>query len=304
MDPMGYMSWSSKWDGLIAWNCWDTWVKVLGQSLCSPISHQFHGLKLLQEMPKNLWAAGPPWPFVFDSCHFWVKNSIAKRDLAFGKAKVTRIMPNKMSQFSKHAGKSQPFGTHGQTVANQLRNRIQQSSSKHKKTIGQQPPKTSTLCKSLPTQAENHQTKPFCTPPGAQRWEDPQRHPQCCPIYQKSSVSGLQSYVFQPMEGKNVIRFMNRIRESDPLSPIQNKDNKNASETYKAIPTHQTHGRAKSSIDVNGIYGISTPPSHNCQEQLSEKHPLRNPPIPKKMFTQHPNHKKSQLHSPSPRHGA
>lgn len=187
-----------------------------------------------------------------------------------------------MSQFSKHAGKSQPFGTHGQTVANQLRNRIQKSSSKHKKTIGQQPPKTSTLCKSLPTQAENHQTKPFCTPPGAQRWEDPQRHPQCCPIYQKSSVSGLQSYVFQPMEGKNVIRFMNRIRESDPLSPIQNKDNKNASETYKAIPTHQTHGRAKSSIDVNGIYGISTPPSHNCQEQLSEKHPLRNPPSSQK----------------------
>jgi len=86
------------------------------------------------------------------------------------------------------------------------------------------------------------------------------------------------------MEGKNVIRFMKRIRESDPPSPIQNKDNKNASETYKAIPTHQTHGRAKSSIDVNGIYSISTPPSHNCQEQLSEKKdPLRNPPSSQKI---------------------
>lgn len=78
---------------------------------------------------------------------------------------------------------------------------------------------------------------------------------------------------------------MNRIRESDPPSPIQNKDNKNASETYKAIPTHQTHGRAK--------------------EQLSEKNtPSETLPVPKKLFTQHPNHKRSQLHSPSPRHGA
>ena len=56
---------------------------------------------------------------------------------------------------------------------------------------------------------------------------------------------------------------MNRIRESDPPSPIQNKDNKNASETYKAIPMHQTHGRAK--------------------EQLSEKHPAPKPSqFPKK----------------------
>ena len=110
-------------------------------------------------MPKNLCAAGAPWPFVFDSCHFWIKNSLAKRDLAFGKAKVTRIMPNKMSQFSKHAGKSQPFGTHGQTVANQPRNRIQKSSSKHKKTIGKQPPNTSTPCKKAPNTSRKSSNK-------------------------------------------------------------------------------------------------------------------------------------------------